>query len=613
MKKLTMRTKLLIAIITTLFLLGFANLALTSGRKVEVFTTTVESASGHDISVRVYKPKTATKEKPAPAVAFMHGLSTTKEAYTQYAIELSRRGYVVATPDMMNHGDSELADIETFFGDPNSEGTGLYTATRLLASYDYVDSSNIGVAGHSMGGNAVNSSVFLDNFSPQPLISSAYLLSSDVMLNDFEGNPMNIYGDRSVGLFYSTYDHVYFKGTDEAGAPLGAVDYLDSMEAKTFLSFSDLENILPTIEKDKDYTQNGAIRRINQKDVIHPYAQGGNAAISYMVDFFEDTLGAPKEVAASKIVADRYQLLSLASLFSMLAVGYYLLNVLLETKFFNSLKAKTPNIMPTEDDKKMSLVRFGLLLLNVAFAFVSVTLIFKNGLGYFVLPILPQQVSNIFAIWSLVNGLFMILTMLLSYFFFAKKRGYTLADWNVKIGFKSLFKSIALALVTFAGMISFTYLAGKVFQMDMRMYLWGIRYLPFDKLYLLLIYAPFFIIFGIAVSLTINGTSFVKFKNEPSWLNTLIIAFFNMVPPLLITVIGFAMFKQTGIQPNIFGSDYTFTYMINAIPAYPVAIIYMRILNKHVNNPYVAGIIGGLLFAFFQVASVFTMHTFMFM
>ena len=60
----------------------------------------------------MYKPDSATAEEKAPAIVFAHGLSTTKECYTQYAIELSRRGYVVVTPDMLNHGGSDITPFE---------------------------------------------------------------------------------------------------------------------------------------------------------------------------------------------------------------------------------------------------------------------------------------------------------------------------------------------------------------------------------------------------------------------------------------------------------------------------------------------------------------------
>lgn len=99
----------------TLLLFANAFLVQTSGLKVDVSTASTITESGHQVGMRIYKPKKVDSDNPTPAVAFMHGLSITKKTYTQYAIELSRRGFVVAVPDMLNHGDSDISDVETFF------------------------------------------------------------------------------------------------------------------------------------------------------------------------------------------------------------------------------------------------------------------------------------------------------------------------------------------------------------------------------------------------------------------------------------------------------------------------------------------------------------------
>lgn len=80
MKKFNLSTtkKLLISLLVTLLLFTSAFFVQTSAFKVEVMTITTQTASGHEVSIRVYKPKTATADNKAPAIAFMHGLSTTK-------------------------------------------------------------------------------------------------------------------------------------------------------------------------------------------------------------------------------------------------------------------------------------------------------------------------------------------------------------------------------------------------------------------------------------------------------------------------------------------------------------------------------------------------------
>ena len=83
--------------------------------KVSITDVKLETASGSKVAARIYKPDSATAEHPAPTVIFTHGLTVNKESYAQYGMELSRRGFVVIMPDMLNHGDSEIVGAETYF------------------------------------------------------------------------------------------------------------------------------------------------------------------------------------------------------------------------------------------------------------------------------------------------------------------------------------------------------------------------------------------------------------------------------------------------------------------------------------------------------------------
>ena len=62
---------------------------------------------------------------------------------------------------MLNHGGSDITPFETFFMDPGADGYGVYAAVKYMAGLDYVDTDRIGLAGHSMGGNATNISICL--------------------------------------------------------------------------------------------------------------------------------------------------------------------------------------------------------------------------------------------------------------------------------------------------------------------------------------------------------------------------------------------------------------------------------------------------------------------
>ena len=118
--------------------------------------------------------------------------------------------------------------------------------------------------------------------------------------------------------------------------------------------------------------------------------------------------------------------------------------------------------------------------------------------------------------------------------------------------------------------------------------------------------------FGLAVSIALNSAYHCKIANEPEWVNDLFFAVMNTLPALLITVIGYWLYVKSGVKPFVFGSTYTYTYTINAIPVFPVAVILIRRLFKRCNNPYIPGIIAGVLLCWLQVSCNFTLHAFVF-
>ncbi len=114
-----------------------------------VFVTEVDfqAADGSWIHSTVQQPNYATDTNPLPGVVVIHGVIQCKEWLMAFGIELSRRGFVVLTIDANSHGNSE-------------PGTGSGAAALdYLGSLDYVDSSAIGLIGHSMGGGIAWSAI----------------------------------------------------------------------------------------------------------------------------------------------------------------------------------------------------------------------------------------------------------------------------------------------------------------------------------------------------------------------------------------------------------------------------------------------------------------------
>ena len=153
------------------------------------------------MTYKLYTPQTATAENKAPGVLLLHGYQNDRETNAAYAIELARRGVVVLSLDEYGHGFSEPGlkergyvnhtvkvnygedSIEagtfkkvggtvryrllmnfsnlSFFNDHYSKddagnsivdsSCGGAAAYAVLATMDNVDSTRLGISGHSMG------------------------------------------------------------------------------------------------------------------------------------------------------------------------------------------------------------------------------------------------------------------------------------------------------------------------------------------------------------------------------------------------------------------------------------------------------------------------------
>jgi len=125
--------------------------------KVVVSTVRILDKDGNTVVAKLYRPVTATADNKAPAIINMHGYQNDKDVQAPFSIELARRGFVVLAPDALGHGDSAgtPTNIGAWFADP-SYVMGNETALAYLITLPFVDASEIGAMGHSMGGmNAV--------------------------------------------------------------------------------------------------------------------------------------------------------------------------------------------------------------------------------------------------------------------------------------------------------------------------------------------------------------------------------------------------------------------------------------------------------------------------
>ncbi|MDH4212440.1 MAG: alpha/beta fold hydrolase [Candidatus Thorarchaeota archaeon] len=108
---------------------------------VAVTEVDFQAVDGSNIHATLQRPTYATSTNTLPGVVVIHGIMQSKEWLMAFGIELARRGFVVLTIDANGHGNS----------DPGT-GSGA-AALDYITSLDFVDSSQIGLIGHSMGGS----------------------------------------------------------------------------------------------------------------------------------------------------------------------------------------------------------------------------------------------------------------------------------------------------------------------------------------------------------------------------------------------------------------------------------------------------------------------------
>lgn len=207
--------KVLFLISLAVFFVGMlvAYRVATDGGNTEMRRLSVMTDRGVSISLEVYKPKTATRDNPAPAVMLIPGGNASVEYMSDAGMELARRGIVAIGIEPYTIGRSDV--------EKDNEGLGSIDVTDYVYNLDFIDTENIGYIGWSMGASRVNAALYINDPSgemvddgkggetPKQIIREGVkgvmyvgaggLLTNEYQINSalFEGEWDNLYrGDR---------------------------------------------------------------------------------------------------------------------------------------------------------------------------------------------------------------------------------------------------------------------------------------------------------------------------------------------------------------------------------------------------------------------------------
>ena len=543
--------KTLIALASLILLFSYlASLFLTSFGSVEVKSLRLDTQNGQYIIYDLYKPKTATKDSKAPFIAIIPGFQRSKEALSNIAIELSRRGYVIALIDPYAQGLSS-ASLSTRAA--TTEGYGMFALVEHIHSgaFEFVDTNKIGATGHSMGGNAAIRGA--DFFGKQATEKNIKSKLDSVYVSGYVLTLRNniLRNSRSnMGVSYALYDEGAFRnelsGWDSANMKIAP----ESLRVVNNILSTDQQ--IEEVDLGKYYgsKENNTLRVIFNEPVLHPFQPYNFEATTNQLDYFEKVFGAPKYINSVNQIWHWKEIFTLINMVLALVMLIPLTKLLLSFNFFSSISKNIPAPLntPKREGKIIFWSIFFISALIACVTFIPMVevakILFEDAANRKLTWFFPQRMNNPVMLWAAFNGAMGIIIFYLSYKLFGKKNGVSSESWGLKINKNDFFKTIILAFVIFSTFYIFLYINYYLFHVDYRFWFMGVRIFQPEMLIVLMMYFPLFFIFFFSNSLRVNGA--MRFKDQPEWLSMLIAGFANSLGLMLIIIIQYFAFFKTG-------------------------------------------------------------------
>ena len=606
MEKVKKQAKIWLCISIALMLLAsiVVSAIQTNGGHVTMKELNIETDLGYSMSAYLFIPETATAETPAPAVVVSHGYLNNKEMTDANYVELARRGFVVLAIDQPGHGDSEIM--------AQSIANGVDQGVLAVSRMPFVDVDRIGVTGHSMGGGSCNRAVAVDNERENPLISAVLIHCNDPTVKNSDGNYVNAYGNRNVGVIAVQYDEFFHKWVDESGIARQAPYYMGSPTAQAFLHFG----VDPTgLDKRDAYTYYSetvdgeeCFHVIYRPDVIHPWSHFSAKSETCVIDFFTKALNAPNPIDSSNQVWQWKEAFNFVGLVALAIFICAFGTLMLFTPTFESLRAKEV-IQPAKlADNKAKFWFWGSLAAGVLFS----CLIYINAVAFGNTKAVSQTEAMGLGVWSTLCGLFTILSMVVFYQCYGKKHGMNLAELGVKMPLKKLGLSILLGVIIAVMAYVCVFTADYFFYADFR--IWTLAIKAFEAPILkFLPYGLLFVTFYIASSVANNCFNYNEIGGK-SWVNTIIVALFTALPAIILPAIQYTtyftqkhmMWQQMALGTNNVNHPMYLLWLFPIILILFASTVINRVLYKVTKNPYVGGVVNVIMVTLLTITNTCT-------
>ncbi|MDX1495124.1 MAG: alpha/beta fold hydrolase [Longimicrobiales bacterium] len=450
--------------------------------RIDVRDVRWEDDTGRTMSALLYVPPGATPDDPAPGVLAVHGYINSRETQDGFAIELARRGFVVLAMDQTGHGYSDPPAFRAGFGGP--------AGLAYLRSLPMVDTANVGLEGHSMGGWAV---LIAAARAPDAYRSVVLEGSSTGSSGAPGATPEE---PRNLAVVFSLYDE--FSGA-MWGSPVAA-DVPSS--DKLMVAFGTDEPVVPG--RLYGSIAEGNARIFHQPPVTHPADHFSTRAIGHAVDWLQRTLEGEAPLPVDDQVWYWKEVGNLVALVGMVLLLLAVGDVLLGTAWFAELRAHpTPTRGATGASWWGAALLFALLPAVTLFPFKDL------GAALPVSAFLPQAITNQIVAWAALVGALSAGLFGLWHATSGRRAGATLDDyglkWEGRWSLRRIGRSFLLAaLVVCAGYLSLLASAALV-TVDFRFWVFAVKPLADHHLLPALVYLLPFTLFFVVYATVLFG------------------------------------------------------------------------------------------------------------